>query len=42
MPCIRWTNLPGVAVATGHFRNGILLAPYTAQAVAALMDKVGT
>jgi len=41
MPCIRWTDVPGVAVATGHFRNGILLAPYTAQAVAALMDDAG-
>ena len=27
---------PGLIVATGHFRNGILLTPATAQAVAAL------
>jgi len=36
-PCIGWTGLPGVAVATGHFRNGILLAPLTAAAIAALL-----
>jgi glycine oxidase len=35
-PAIGWTDRPGVAVATGHFRNGILLAPYTAAAVADL------
>ena len=29
---------PGVIVATGHFRNGILLAPATTAAVAALLD----
>lgn len=29
---------PGCFVATGHFRNGILLAPATAQAMADLMD----
>jgi glycine oxidase len=27
----------GVLVATGHYRNGILLAPVTAEAVAALL-----
>ncbi len=32
-PVIGWTALPGVAVASGHFRNGILLAPFTAAAV---------
>jgi glycine oxidase len=37
LPCIGWTALPGVAVATGHFRNGILLAPLTAAAVADLV-----
>jgi glycine oxidase len=36
-PCIGWTALPGVVVATGHFRNGILLAPLTAAAMAALV-----
>jgi glycine oxidase len=36
-PCIGWTDLPGVAVASGHYRNGILLAPLTAAAVVALL-----
>jgi len=38
LPRIGWTALPGVAVATGHFRNGILLAPLTA---AAVVDLIG-
>jgi glycine oxidase len=33
MPVVGWTGLPGVAVAGGHFRNGMLLAPWTAAAV---------
>jgi glycine oxidase len=32
-PVVRWTALAGVAVASGHFRNGMLLAPLTAAAV---------
>jgi glycine oxidase len=36
-PVIGWTDLPGVAVASGHFRNGMLLAPYTAAAVVELL-----
>lgn len=36
-PVIGPTELPGLVVATGHFRNGILLAPVTADAVAALL-----
>lgn len=36
-PYVGWTEVPGVALATGHFRNGILLAPLTADAVAALL-----
>jgi glycine oxidase len=36
-PAIGWTDLPGVAVATGHYRNGILLAPFTAAAVVDLL-----
>jgi glycine oxidase len=36
-PCLGWTALDGVAVATGHFRNGILLAPLTAAAMADLL-----
>ena len=43
LPRIGWTALPGVAVATGHFRNGILLAPLTAIAVTDLVggNRVG-
>jgi glycine oxidase len=32
-PFIGWSSLEGLAVATGHYRNGILLAPVTADAV---------
>ncbi len=35
-PVVGWTALPGVAVASGHFRNGILLAPATAVAIVGL------
>ena len=38
MPYIGWTRLPGVAAATGHFRNGMLLAPYTAAAMVGLLS----
>ena len=38
-PCLGWTALDGVAVATGHFRNGILLAPLTAAAMADLLGR---
>jgi glycine oxidase len=37
-PTIGWTSAPGVAVATGHFRHGILLAPLTAARIVALLD----
>jgi len=36
-PFVGWTDVPGLAVATGHYRNGILLAPLTAAAVADLL-----
>jgi glycine oxidase len=36
-PSVGWTEIPGLAVATGHFRNGILLAPLTAEALDALL-----
>jgi glycine oxidase len=36
-PRIGWTALDGVAVATGHYRNGILLAPLTAATVVDLL-----
>jgi glycine oxidase len=34
MPLLGATSLPGLFLATGHFRNGILLAPVTALALA--------
>lgn len=37
-PYIGWTRIPGFAVATGHYRNGILLAPITAYAIASLIE----
>ena len=36
-PLIGPTRLPGLVVATGHFRNGVLLAPVTADLVADLL-----
>lgn len=36
-PFIGWTGIEGLAVATGHYRNGILLAPITADAVLELV-----
>lgn len=36
-PLIGATTLPGLVLATGHYRNGILLAPVTADAVAELL-----
>lgn len=38
MPAIGPIDLPGVFVATGHYRNGILLAPATAKYLLELMD----
>jgi glycine oxidase len=37
-PHVGWTDVPGLAVATGHFRNGILLAPITGEAIGALVS----
>ncbi|HET9900668.1 MAG TPA: glycine oxidase ThiO [Actinomycetes bacterium] len=36
-PLIGPTSVPGLALATGHFRNGVLLAPVTADLVADLI-----
>jgi glycine oxidase len=36
-PSIGPTAVPGLLVATGHYRNGILLAPLTAEAITALL-----
>jgi glycine oxidase len=38
LPRVGWTARRGVLVATGHFRNGFLLAPLTAAAVAGLVS----
>jgi glycine oxidase len=38
-PIIGSTSVSGLIVATGHFRNGILLAPITADLVAALVAR---
>jgi len=37
LPLLGETDTPGVFVATGHFRNGILLAPLTARIMADLI-----
>ena len=37
LPYIGRTSMEGLVVATGHFRNGILLAPITAELVADLL-----
>ncbi len=38
-PLIGPTSVPGLSLATGHYRNGILLAPVTAEAIAHLLVK---
>lgn len=38
LPVIGRTGIEGLILATGHYRNGILLAPFTAESVAALVD----
>jgi glycine oxidase len=37
MPIVGDTSVPGLVVATGHYRNGYLLAPATADAVASVL-----
>ncbi len=37
-PFVGWTPVPRLAVASGHYRNGILLAPLTADAIATLLS----
>jgi len=41
LPVIRWLE-PGVLAATGHHRNGLLLAPITADVVLTLLREGGT
>jgi glycine oxidase len=38
LPAIGPTSVPGLFLAVGHFRNGILLAPATAQLLAEAME----
>jgi glycine oxidase len=38
LPILGPTSTPGYYVATGHFRDGILLAPITAQVMADLIE----
>jgi glycine oxidase len=38
LPILGATSTPGYYVATGHFRDGILLAPITAQVMAAVIE----
>jgi glycine oxidase len=38
LPILGATNTPGYYVATGHFRDGILLAPVTAQVMAEVIN----
>ena len=37
LPALGATALPGLVLAIGHFRNGVLLSPVTADAVAAVL-----
>jgi glycine oxidase len=39
-PLIGATSVPGLVLATGHYRNGILLAPITARVVGAIVRGV--
>jgi glycine oxidase len=39
LPIIGETSMPGYFIATGHFRNGILLAPVTAEIMARLLRR---
>jgi glycine oxidase len=36
-PLIGWTAVEGLALATGHYRNGILLTPITADVMAQVL-----
>jgi glycine oxidase len=39
LPIIGPSSIPGVLYATGHYRNGVLLAPITASIIAELVEK---
>jgi glycine oxidase len=38
LPIVGRTAQPGLSVATGHYRNGVLLAPLTGRAVASMLS----
>jgi len=38
-PLLGQTSLPGLIAATGHYRNGVLLTPVTADAIVALLTE---
>jgi glycine oxidase len=38
LPILGATEMPGVLIASGHFRNGILLSPITAKIMANLVE----
>ena len=38
LPIIGPSSIPGVFYATGHYRNGVLLAPVTASIIAELIE----
>ncbi len=38
LPILGVTSMPGYYVATGHFRDGILLAPITARVMAQVIE----
>jgi glycine oxidase len=40
-PIIGWSGVDGLLLATGHHRNGVLLAPITADAVASAISGAG-
>jgi glycine oxidase len=40
-PIVGSTPVAGLLVATGHYRNGVLLAPVTADEVVSLLDRCG-
>lgn len=39
LPVVGRTATPGLVMATGHYRNGILLAPLTGQAIARMIEE---
>jgi glycine oxidase len=37
LPILGATSVPGLVLATGHYRNGVLLTPITADAITAVL-----